>query len=160
MACAKKPSTSADPIKPVILGFQAAPLARLRQHYCELFKKPPPPAFSADLLRRVMAYRIHEDRLGGLNTKTKAALLERCDASIAGKSRGSRQLAIGCVLVRDYGGHSHRVTVAKDGFEYNGKIFANLSEIALHITGTKWNGPRFFGLRKASHQGKRNEGKR
>ena len=154
MAYSKKPPITDDPIKQVILGFQAAPLARLRQHYRELFKKPPPPAFSADLLRRVMAYRVQEDRLGGLNIKTKTALMERCGTSLAGKSRDSRQLAIGCVLVRDYGGHSHRVTVTKDGFEYNGKAYANLSEIAFQITGTKWNGPRFFGLRKTNRQGK------
>lgn len=161
MTRSQTPAKSADPIKRIIHELKASSVARLREHYRELFKKPSPSAFSADLLRRVIAYRIQEDRFGGLSPKTEAAILQR---NFANPSRRSsleppRQLAIGCVLVRDHGGHSHRVTVTKDGFEYNGKTYGNLSEIALQITGTKWNGPRFFGLRKTKRQGMRNEGK-
>jgi hypothetical protein len=58
-----------------------------------------------------------------------------------------RRIKPGSVLVREWKGKSHRVTVLADGFVYDGDTYSNLSEIAVLITGTRWNGPRFFGLR-------------
>jgi Protein of unknown function (DUF2924) len=65
-----------------------------------------------------------------------------------------RRIKPGSVLVREWKRKNHRVTVLADGFAYDGRTFANLSEIAGVITGTNWNGPRFFGLRpKTQHSG-------
>ena len=58
-----------------------------------------------------------------------------------------RRIKPGSVLVREWKGESHRVMVLADGFAYDGMTYSNLSEIAVLITGTRWNGPRFFGLR-------------
>jgi hypothetical protein len=65
-----------------------------------------------------------------------------------------RRVKPGSVLVRQWKGKSHRVTVVAEGFDYDGKTFGNLSEIAVLITGTRWNGPRFFGLRSKMADGK------
>ena len=59
----------------------------------------------------------------------------------------TRSLKPGTLLAREYDGHLHRVTVVPDGFAWNGAVYNSLSEIARAITGTRWNGPRFFGLR-------------
>lgn len=66
-----------------------------------------------------------------------------------------RRIKPGSVLVREWKGRSYRVTVMADGFAYDGERFASLSEIAWEITGTKWNGPRFFGLRSPSNKANR-----
>src|ERR1700712_1598078 len=68
-------------------------------------------------------------------------------AKPGGKIVLPRRIKPGSVLVREWKGRSHRVMVLADGFAYDGKTFGNLSEIAVLITGTRWNGPRFFGLR-------------
>jgi hypothetical protein len=61
-----------------------------------------------------------------------------------------RRIKPGSELVRTWKGQSHRVMVLQTGFAYGGETFSSLSEIAFQITGTKWNGPRFFGLRTAT----------
>ena len=63
-----------------------------------------------------------------------------------------RRIKPGSVLVREWKRKSHRVVVLADGFAYDGRTFANLSEIAGFITGTRWNGPRFFGLRPKTQE--------
>ena len=63
-----------------------------------------------------------------------------------------RRIKPGAILVREWKGKSHRVTVLPDGFAYEGETFRSLSEIARRITGGRWNGPRFFGLRPAGNE--------
>jgi Protein of unknown function (DUF2924) len=63
-----------------------------------------------------------------------------------------RRIKPGSELVRTWKGKTYRVMVMADGFAYDGETFASLSEIASEITGTNWNGPRFFGLRPASNK--------
>jgi hypothetical protein len=69
-----------------------------------------------------------------------------------GKNALPRRIKPGAVLVREWKGRSHRVMVLAHGFAYDGKTFGNLSEIAVLITGTRWNGPRFFGLRATAQE--------
>jgi hypothetical protein len=125
------------------------PIDDLREKWRALFKNEPPTAFGPDLLRRSIAYRVQEDVYGGLDTATKR-LLNQLIAQYA-KTRGKivvpRQIKPGAVLVRKWKGQSHRVAVLEKGFAYAGKTHDSLSEIARLITGTRWNGPRFFGLR-------------
>jgi hypothetical protein len=125
------------------------PIVELRARWRALFKSEPPKAFGPDLLRRSIAHRIQEDAYGGLDRAT-ARLLQQLKAQMRktpGKIVLPRRIKAGAVLVRKWKGHSHRVTVLDEGFTYEGKTYDSLSVIARFITGTRWNGPRFFGLR-------------
>ena len=126
------------------------PIAELRPLYRATFKSDPPTAFGPDLLRRSIAYRIQEKAYGGLDRAT-AHLLQLLIAQ-QGKAPGKimlpRRVKPGSVLVRQWKGERHRVTVLEEGFAYEGETYHTLSEIARKITGTRWNGPRFFGLRQ------------
>ena len=113
-----------------------------------------PPAYRRGFLIRGLAHRIQELAYGGLSKAHQA----RLEALIAdgdgggkrkGRARGERLLA-GTRLVREWKGVSHEVTVVEGGFEYQGRRYRSLSAIARAITGTRWNGPLFFGLRKGA----------
>jgi DUF2924 family protein len=153
------PAKSTDPaIEPELDRLAVMPIAQLRSKYRELFRTDPPRAFGPDLLRRSIAHRIQEKAYGGLSRSTQR-LLDQIMKAFAAKPTGKivlpRQIKPGSFLVREWKGRSHRVMVLADGFAYDGKTFGNLSEIAGLITGTRWNGPRFFGLRpKAEENGK------
>jgi len=131
------------------------PIAQLRVRYCEVFRTDPPKAFGPDLLRRSIAHRIQEKACGGLSRSTQR-LLDQMIKTYAAKPNGKmvlpRRIKPGSELVRTWKGKSYRVIVMAGGFTYGGKNFASLSEIASEITGTRWNGPRFFGLRSASNK--------
>src|SRR5258705_3345598 len=126
------------------------PIVQLRLAWAKLFRKDPPKSFGPDLLRRSIARRIQEKAYGGLSRPAQR-LLDQAMKTFAAKPNGKivlpRQIKPGSVLVREWKGKSHRVTVLADGFVYDGDTYSNLSEIAVLITGTRWNGPRFFGLR-------------
>jgi hypothetical protein len=122
----------------------------LRIRYRELFRAEPPKAFGPDLLRRSIAHRIQERAYGGLSREHQR-LLDQLVKAAAAKPNGRlelpRRIKPGSELVRTWNRRTHRVMVLEKGFAYDGKTFAGLSEIATLITGTRWNGPRFFGLR-------------
>jgi hypothetical protein len=141
---------SPDPvIEHEILRIQSMNKAELRAMWRTQMNNDPPKAFGPDLLRRSLAYRIQEKAYGGLDAKT-ARLLNRLIAQFA-KSPGKivlpRRTKPGTVMVREWKGKRYTVTVANDGFAFEGNVYESLSEIARLITGTRWNGPRFFGLR-------------
>ena len=133
----------------------AMPIAQLRVRYGEVFRNDPPKAFGPDLLRRSIAHRIQEKAYGGLSRSTQR-LLDQLMKAYAAKPGGKivlpRRIKPGSVLVRAWKGKSYRVTVLADGFVYDGDTYSNLSEIAVLITGTRWNGPRFFGLRSKTQE--------
>ncbi len=125
------------------------PIAELRARWRARFKSEPPKAFGPDLLRRSLAYQIQEKAYGGLDRKTER-LLNQLTAQFSktpGKIMLPRRIKSGAVLVRHWKDESHRVTVMESGFTYRDKAYDSLSEIARMITGTRWNGPKFFGLR-------------
>ena len=136
-------------IEAEIERLRSMPIVELRALWRAKFKTDPPKAFGPDLLRRSIAYKIQEDAYGGLDRAT-ARLLKGLMAQLA-KSNGRivlpRRIKPGAILVRHWKGQSHRVTVLEDGFAYQGKPYGSLSEIARLITGTRWNGPKFFLLR-------------
>jgi Protein of unknown function (DUF2924) len=117
----------------------------LRQRWRLMFGGIPPKGLTKDLIGRIIAYRIQEEAFGGLDP----ALVKLLKRLAEGKkpSELQRRLKPGTVLIREYGGQRHTVTVAADGFVWNSKTYLSLSVIAREITGTTWNGPRFFGLR-------------
>jgi hypothetical protein len=117
----------------------------LRQRWRMTFGAIPPKGLTKDILGRMIAYRIQEEAFGGLDRET-IKLLDRL-AQGQKPSELNRRLKPGTVLVREYEGTRHIVTVVPDGFLWQGGTYSSLSTIAHEITGTKWNGPRFFGLR-------------
>jgi Protein of unknown function (DUF2924) len=146
----------ADPIVEAELDRLAVmPIVQLRVRYRELFRADPPKAFGPDLLRRSIAHRIQEKAYGGLS-RSAQRLLDQMMRAYAARPNGKivlpRRIKPGSILVREWKGKSHRVMVLADGFAYDGKTFGNLSEIAVLITGTRWNGPRFFGLRSKAQE--------
>ena len=107
------------------------------------------------LLFAVIAYRLQADRFGDLDHATKQ-VLDKTAAKETGPVMSARlssfdqkrtELTPGTVLVREWDRQSQRVMVMADGFAWNGQTYDSLSKVAFAITGTKWNGPRFFGLR-------------
>jgi hypothetical protein len=148
--------TAADPAVEAELGrLPTTPIADLRRRYRELFRTDPPKAFGPDLLRRSIAHRIQEKAYGGLPASSRRLLDQLVKAAMAkpnGRLELPRRIKPGSELVRTWKGKTYRIMVMADGFAYEGETFASLSEIASGITGTKWNGPRFFGLRSASNK--------
>ncbi|OQW59486.1 MAG: hypothetical protein A4S14_05905 [Proteobacteria bacterium SG_bin9] len=127
-----------------------APIVNLRKQYRLLFTKEPPTAFGPDLLRRTIAQRIQEKTQGGPPRATQKALDQLVEAFILQPKAAlsvPRRIKPGSELVRTWKGTAYRVRVSSTGFAYEGQTYKSLSEIATLITGTKWNGPRFFGLR-------------
>ena len=126
-------------------------IADLRVLYVQTFRCDPPKAFGPDLLRRSIAYRVQEKAYGGLDAAT-SRLLKKLVADYAknpGKLILPRRIKQGAMLVRKWKGERYQVMGMDKGFSYDGKTYDSLSEIARLITGTNWNGPRFFGLRRS-----------
>jgi hypothetical protein len=133
-------------------------LKGLRARWQSALQRPAPAHLPRHLLFAILAHRIQADRLGDLNHETKQ-VLDRTDAKDTGATISARlvsldqrrtELTPGTVLVREWDRRSQRVMVMTDGFAWNGRTYDSLSKVAFAITGTKWNGPRFFGLRDKS----------
>ena len=123
-------------------------MPQLKERWAALFNTEPPAQNRAHMVKR-LAYRIQELAYGGLPEETKTQLRE----IVEGHERKSGYLKknapiAGTRLIREWNGERHEVTVACNGYEYRGKLFKSLSSVARVITGTRWNGPAFFGLRK------------
>jgi hypothetical protein len=126
----------------------------LRSHWHNVFGRGPHPHLPRHLLFRVLAYRLQADRLGDLDAGTRR-LLDRIgsgpsdgiDRLVADLHRSRTELKPGTLLTREWDGHLQRVIVLADGFSWNGKTYPSLSKVAFAITGSRWNGPRLFGLR-------------
>ena len=118
----------------------------LRQRWRNTFGAVPPPGLTKDIMSRMISYRIQEEAFGSLDRKL-VKLLDRLASGEKPPNELDRRLKPGTVLVREYRGERHTVTVVPDGFLWKDKTWSSLSMIAKAITGTAWNGPRFFGLR-------------
>lgn len=109
-----------------------------------------PPRCNRKFVESRLAYRIQELAYGGLKAETKKRLAALADGiGQPGTQRTSpeQKLLAGTRLIREWQGVEHAVTVLVDGFEWQGRPYASLSSVARAITGTRWNGPLFFGLR-------------
>jgi hypothetical protein len=150
MRNASKP-VSSEAIANEISRLSQLPLRELKAAWQAEFRRAPPKGLWRDLLLRTLAWRIQEKAFGGQDKPT-LGLLEAYGQKRGGDQRAQR-LKTGTVLIRDFGGVRHTVTIMPEGFVWRGKTYSSLSAIAKIITGTNWNGPRFFGLREG--QGKR-----
>jgi hypothetical protein len=121
-------------------------LHALRQRWRAMFGSQAPAGFTKDLIARMITYRTQEEAIGGLDRQT-SKLLDRLARGDKAGTEFNRRLKTGTVLIREYQGERHTVTVVPDGFVWQGTTYSSLSTIARAITGTTWNGPRFFGLR-------------
>jgi hypothetical protein len=127
-------------------------LAGLRAHWRNVFRRPAPLNLPRHLLFRMLAYRLQADRFGDLDGESRRLLDDAVSPEAAGKRAAEvrglcRDVKPGTILAREWKGRMHRIAVLTEGFAWNGKTYPSLSKVALAITGTRWNGPRFFGLR-------------
>jgi hypothetical protein len=117
----------------------------------ELFAKPAHPRLRRNLMIPVLAYRLQEQAYGGLKPSTRKRL-QKLAGELEQKQSASRppvpQLRAGTRLLRQWQGQMHEVVVVDGGFDYRGQRYDSLSEIARQITGTRWSGPLFFGLKQ------------
>lgn len=149
---------AADALSAEIARLSDLPIGDLRARWRTVFRKVPPPTLSRNLLFRTLAYRLQADRYGDLDAESRRILDSvKLDGSgdtlkgvIADFRRPDWKLQSGTVLSREWKGKMHRVTITADGFSWENKAYKSLTQIAYAITGTRWNGPRFFGFRNKS----------
>ena len=147
--------TTETSVEDEIVHLRGLDLNGLRAGWHSVLQRPAPGHLPRHLLFAIIAYRIQADRLGDLDHETRQ-LLDRTGAKESGTAMSARlisfdqkrtELTPGTVLVREWDRRSQRVMVMPDGFAWNGQTYDSLSKVAFAITGTNWNGPRFFGLR-------------
>lgn len=125
--------------------------AELRQEWTRLFRAPPPARLLRDLLMLGVGWKLQTEAHGGLSGPLKRRLGDLARALEAdGNLASARIVALrpGAKLVRAWGGRTHEVLVTEHGFVWNGRAWRSLSHIAREITGARWSGPRFFGLKQ------------
>jgi Protein of unknown function (DUF2924) len=153
--CRKGRVTTETSVGDEIAHLRGLDLKGLRARWRSVLQRPAPDHLPRHLLFAIIAYRIQSDRFGDLDRETKQ-LLDHTSSKQSGTAMSARlvnfdqkrtELTPGTVLVREWNRQSQRVMVMSDGFAWNGKTYDSLSKVAFAITGTKWNGPRFFGLR-------------
>lgn len=138
--------TDSTAIATEIARIRSLKIDDLRHHWRMTFKKDAPKALTKDLLARMLIWRLQEQALGGFDPATLKTLETYAKGQPA-EARRLRRLKPGTELVREYQGERHTVIVTKDGFLWRGVSYKTLSAIANEITGSNWNGHRFFGLR-------------
>jgi hypothetical protein len=138
-----------DSIAAQVAALPKTPTPQLKQMWRELFDKEPP-GFSRNYLISRLAYRIQELAYGGLKPTTRARLDALADAldPKAARKRVINGPVVGTRLVREFRGREYTVTVLADGFEWEGRRYKSLSAVARAITGTRWNGLTFFGVKR------------
>ena len=155
--------TGPDPIPARLVALKSASIADLRAQWRDLFDTDPP-AFNRRYLESRLAYRIQELAYGGLKPETRRRL-EQLGEEFDGGDSKKRSMRVdrdrpiaGTRLIREWQGREETVTVTRDGYEWQGRPYRSLSAIARAITGTRWNGWVFFGLK--NHSGVSGNGRR
>src|SRR5262249_20036830 len=128
-------------------------LEELQARWHTAFRRRAPPHLPRHLLFRILAYRLQVDRLGELDADSRRLLdrigpgtSDETDRLAADLNRSRTELKPGTLLTREGAGHLQRGMVLADGVSWNGKTYPSLSKVAFAISGTRWSGPRFFGL--------------
>jgi hypothetical protein len=123
----------------------------LCRQWRECFRKPAPAGVRREILVRILAYRVQEQAYGGLSAQSRRRLDEVASALSTGDPKAAISNMVsakpGTQLIRSWKGKTHTVTIEESGYQYEGRRYRSLSEIARCITGTQWSGPLFFGLK-------------
>jgi Protein of unknown function (DUF2924) len=140
---------------PIVAELEGYDLNGLRRHWRAHLGGEPPTHLPRWLLMRVLAHRLQSDAFGGLDKSIQRILRAKKDDAAAApferrvpQTREGVGLKAGALLVREWKGRLERVMILEEGFVWNGQTFRSLSQIAKAMTGTNWNGHRFFGLRQ------------
>jgi hypothetical protein len=142
-----------DTLEVEIAALPKMNIAQLQAKWRRDLKQAPPPHIRKQLLVPLLAYKLQEQAYGGLKPEVKrrlrelAASFHRDPKNTGAQCAGPLQIKPGTRLIRQWEGKTHHVTVGEAGFEYNGEHYKSLSAIARLITGTRWSGPLFFGLK-------------
>jgi hypothetical protein len=146
----RAPAMDRDALTAEIAGLSKASITDLRERWKVMHGKAPSQEIGRSFLARAVAYRLQEKAFGGLKPSTRRLLARVAEETTAGSSPKKPQIRkaqSGTILIREWQGTAHRVTMLDDGVSFNGKHYRSLSEVAREITGSRWSGPRFFGLR-------------
>ena len=130
-------------------GLRRMTREQLKDRWRALYKAAPPAAFTPDLIARGLAWKLQEKAFGGLSPDSKRliGIGEAAEGARTQRRSASRPiLRVGNRLVRRWRGRTYVVEATEMGLSYDGATFGSLSEIATKITGTRWSGPKFFGL--------------
>ena len=142
-----------DALAAKIASLSKLVIDELRERWKAMFGKPPSRDLCGSFLKRAIAYRLQEKAFGGLKPSTQRRLAEFAyDGANGSAAVRSRIVRPGAVLVRQWRGISHQVRVLEKGFSFLGKRYRSLSEVAREITGTRWSGPLFFGLKRSREE--------
>lgn len=139
----------ADPVLAQLAALKTAQIADLKAKWRDLFDTEAPP-YNRRFLEHRLAYRIQELAYGGLKPETVErldALADEIDGKLSRRRRIENRPISGTRLIREWKGIEHHVTVRDEDFDYQGRPYQSLSAIARAITGTRWNGLVFFGLK-------------
>jgi hypothetical protein len=144
--------TTHEPILARLAALKAMSVNELKAEWQALYDAPAPNN-SRNFLEGRLAYRIQELTYGGPDKQTRRLLdllADEVDGTLTRKAQiaDPRNPVVGTKLIREWDGVAHTVTVLREGFDWDGRRFKSLSAVARAITGTRWNGYRFFGLRE------------
>jgi len=154
----RRPSAAAlatGPVEIELTKLVHMPIKDLRGIWRERLESEPPAIRSPEVMVRLLAWRLQAEAFGGLEAASERKLreigdaLERTGTYVPNQRR---DLSPGVVVTREWKGVVHRVAVTTGGFEYDGRRFNSLSDVARTITGTRWSGPRFFGLEQKTER--------
>jgi hypothetical protein len=143
-----------DTLAGEIAGLPKLNRTQLRAKWRHVLKKEAPAHLRKQILVPLLAYKMQEQEYGGLRPEVKRRLRQLAESFEAepnqmnAKRQTPQRIKPGTRLIRQWQGETHHVTVSDQGFEYNGEKYSSLSEIARLITGTRWSGPVFFGIRQ------------
>lgn len=139
------------PLEMTLAGLESMKLDDFRREWTRRLQSEPPRIQSTELTRRFLAEALQVEAHGeDRELNRRLAVLARDHKAGRSPPGKGRRLGPGAVLVKEWKGERHQVEVVAHGFRWNGRVHESLSSVAREITGTRWNGPRFFGLREAS----------
>jgi hypothetical protein len=145
----RAPAMDGEALAAEIANLWKLNIDELRDRWKAMYGKAPSREIGRSFLTRAISYRLQERAYGGLKPSTSRLLAKVVEETATGSSNKprTRMAQSGTILIREWQGTAHRVTVLDNGVSFKGKRYRSLSEVAREITGSRWSGPRFFGLR-------------